>query len=176
MKVILPDSLVLTQNVEYVVDLSTGNKFDFDAACDIGLIDVNSKKYFDTRKNKPLTLFEALEKNYIVMKDELGTNYDEDDVGAYGNARLTKQDLKTLFNPKTGNQIPVQKATELGKKEKFFEILIECFFVSLTFETEKIDRIFFNIENFSKCYIRIEALKNLKTIIVKYYVLRFHFV
>lgn len=112
--IILPDSLCLTQNVQYVVDTSTGNKFDFDAACDIGLIDVNSKRFYDTRRNKPMSLFDALEKNFIVMKDELGTNYDEEDLGVDHNARLKRKDLKTLFNPKTGNQVPVQKAIQLG--------------------------------------------------------------
>lgn len=117
--IILPDSLYLTQNVQYVVDTSTGNKFDFDAACDIGIIDVNSKSFIDTRRKKPIPLFEALEKNLIVMKDELGTNYDEEDLAIDPNARLKRQDLKTLFNPKTGNQVPVQKAIDLGKFDFF---------------------------------------------------------
>lgn len=123
--VILPDSMCLTQNVEYVLDLNTGNKFDYDAACEIGLIDVNSKKYYDTRTNKAINLFEALEKNYIVMKDELSTNYDENEKNVSTIRKLTKADLKTLFNPRTGNQVPVSKAVELGIYDKARNVYVD---------------------------------------------------
>lgn len=114
--VILPDSLCLTQNVQYVLDLNTGNKFDFEAACEIGLIDVKNRKYFDSRANKSISLFEALSKDYIVMKDELGNNYDEQNLDAQEGLRqkISASDLSTMFDPESGEQVSIKKAQELG--------------------------------------------------------------
>ncbi|CAF0712708.1 unnamed protein product [Brachionus calyciflorus] len=112
--IILPDSLSLTQNVLYVLDLNTGNKFDFDAACEIGLIDVKNKTFYDTQRSRSISLFEALEKNYIVMKNELYTNYDQDELDEMDTNRISYLDLTTIFDPSSGLQINVKKAIEKG--------------------------------------------------------------
>lgn len=115
--VILPDSLNFTQNVEYVIDLKTGNKYNFAKACDIGIIDVRNKKFLDTRTSQSISLFEALGKNYILMKDELNNNY-EDEESSYKNIpepkKLTHLDISTVFDPKSGEQISIEKAIKLG--------------------------------------------------------------
>lgn len=122
--VILPDSTNLTQNVEYVVDLKTGHKCDFETACDRGIIDVRGKRFCDTRTQQSISLFEALGKNYIIMKNELSTNYDADLIDNEEDEpvkkakskpkKLTHRDISSVFNPKTGEQISVEKAEKLG--------------------------------------------------------------
>ncbi len=115
--VILPDSLNLTQNVEYVIDLKTGNKYDFDTACDMGIIDVRNKKFYDTRTSQSISLFDALGKNYIQMKNELNNNYEDEDNDFTKLAnlkKLTNADISTVFNPNTGEQISIEKAARLG--------------------------------------------------------------
>ncbi len=163
--VILPDSLILKQNVKYVIDLKSNLHLDYEVACDLNIIDVTSRTYLDTITNKKLNLFEALKKNYIVMREELYTNY-EDTFMLYDNIdeathtqlklkkqqqqqqqeqqqlrkksvslssftslsdssfnrgntpQLTSKDIVTLFNPHTGEQVPVWEAIELGLYDK----------------------------------------------------------
>ena len=127
--VILPDSLNLTQNVEYVVDLKNGTKFDFDTACDMGIIDVRNKKFFDTRTSASISLFEALGKNYIKMKDELTNNYEDEDNNDYMKdvfaKKMTYRDISTVFNPHTGEQISMDKAILEGLYNTKQEIYID---------------------------------------------------
>jgi hypothetical protein len=128
--VILPDSLYLTQNVQYVLDLSTGDRVDFDTACDMGIIDVRSKKFYDTRNGESLPLFEALGRNFIIMKDELNNNYDEDEPDYYpvltnDSKRLTKDDIKSVFSPNSGSQVSVEKAISLGLLNEKLNVYID---------------------------------------------------
>jgi hypothetical protein len=126
--IILPDSVALTQNVKYVVDLKTGNSVSFDVACQSGIIDVKKKLFCDTRSNTTMTLFEALNKNYIVMKEQLDKNYEDEeneqmngvtrDVnGSISNGTknaLTIAEISKVFDPSTGEQIAVDRAIQLG--------------------------------------------------------------
>lgn len=127
--VIMPDSLIFEQNVKYVLDLNTGNKFDFEAACEIGLIDVKNRTFFNTKLNKSISLFEALAKNYIVMKDELYTNYNQSEIDEENDNddqsnTISYLDLRSMFDPSSGIQISVKQALELGilSKDKQFYV------------------------------------------------------
>ncbi|RNA44606.1 microtubule-actin cross-linking factor 1-like isoform X4 [Brachionus plicatilis] len=121
--IIMPDSLTFEQHVLYALDLSTGNKFDFEAACQIGLIDVKNRTFFDTKLNKSISLFEALAKNYIVMRDELNTNYDQSQIDDHSNS-VSYLDLKSMFDPSSGVQITLRQALDLGilSKDKQFYV------------------------------------------------------
>ena len=126
--VIMPDSIIFEQNVLYVVDVNTGNKLDFEAACEIGLIDIKHKTFKDTKSNKSISLFEALAKNYIVMKDELNTNYNQSEIDnddEYDDShQITYLDLKSMFDPSSGIQVTIKKAIELAilSKNKLFYV------------------------------------------------------
>jgi hypothetical protein len=126
--VILPDSVAnLTQNVRQVLDLATGERVDFELACRTGLIDLKKRRYVDMRggRRRSMSLFEALGKNYIVMRDELATNYDEDDededddnqdgeVGKKKKSKLTVEDIASVFDPSSGEQCSLDVAVQLG--------------------------------------------------------------
>jgi len=121
--VILPESLILKQNVKYVIDLKSNLRLDYEVACDMGIIDVNTKLYLDTNSGIKLNLFEALKKNYIVMKEELYSNYEDilydniDETNLFNKSSTTtynSNDIVTVFNPVSGEQIPISKAVELG--------------------------------------------------------------
>jgi hypothetical protein len=122
--VILPDSVAnLTQNVQSVLDLATNRRVDFELACRTGLIDLRSRRFVDSRGNKSrtLSLFDALGKNYIVMRDELANNYadaneesdgENDDEGS--KTRLTLKDIASVFDPNTGEQCSLEYALQIG--------------------------------------------------------------
>jgi hypothetical protein len=125
--VILPDSIHLTQNVQHVLDLKSNEKLDFDLACDLNIIDLNQRKYLDTRTNKHMSLFEALSKNYIKMREEIATNYQDYDFNSSKsgsqmkindnykiNNALSLSNISTVFNPNTGEQIDLNNALKLG--------------------------------------------------------------
>ncbi len=120
--VILPDSHLKTQNVKYVLDLKTGDRLTLDEACNKGIIDVFSRVYIDTRNGRKINLFEALGKFYIVMKEELYTNYSDIEDASENNQncfkKLDQSDILTVFNPKTGEQVNVDKAISLGLYDK----------------------------------------------------------
>jgi hypothetical protein len=130
--VILPDSVAnLTQNVQSVLDLATNTRVDFEMACRMGIIDLKNRKFIDSRGNRhrSLSLFEALGKNYIVMRDELVNNYadendeesgdDEDQNRPSGSNKsrktaLTLEDIASVFNPNTGEQCSLEHAIQIG--------------------------------------------------------------
>ncbi len=110
--VILPDSLILKQNVKYVIDLKSNLHLDYEVACDLNIIDVASRTYLDTITNKKLNLFEALKKNYIVMREELYTNY-EDTFMLYDNideATHTQLKLKKQNNNNSKSSSSYEKS------------------------------------------------------------------
>jgi hypothetical protein len=125
--VILPDSLFLTQKVKYVIDLKTGKRLDFDHACQCGIVDVFNRIYLDTRSNEKMSLFEALGKYYIVMKDDesddKAPNIYPKEVNVesvhkttlnQSKKKLGENDIVTLFNPHTGEQIGMNEAKQIG--------------------------------------------------------------
>ncbi len=111
--VFLPDSHLKTQNVKYVLDLKTGERLSLDEACSRRIIDVFNRVYIDTRDGSKINLFEALGKFYIVMKEQLYTNYSDAEDHKLGHA-----DILTVFNPKCGEQVNVDKAIALGLYDK----------------------------------------------------------
>ena len=131
--VILPDSVGhLTQHVDYVVDLGVGGRrVSFDEACRVGLIDTRHRRYLDKRRTppKPITLFEALARNLIVMREELANNYadssssDADEEKENRRRRRKRrgkkkkplaEDIASVFNPATGEQCELSEAVRLG--------------------------------------------------------------
>ena len=116
--VILHDSPNLMQNVKYVIDLKTGKRLDFDTACKRGIIDVFNRLYVDTRTNKKINLFEALGKFYIIMNEEVSSDDERPKLKAKKSSlakkKLTESDIVTFFNPRTGDQISINEAKQIG--------------------------------------------------------------
>ena len=111
-----------------------------------------NRLFLDTRTNKKIKLFEALGKSYIVMKEELYNNYEDsqikninlksdiyllkdntlkskqNDVKLIQNfeQQIQQHDILTIFDPRTGNQIDLNKAIEIGlfepKTNKYIDI------------------------------------------------------
>lgn len=106
----------------------------------LGIIDVFNRLFLDTRTNKKISLFEALGKYYIVMKAELYNNYEDnqienldlkpdknllqDNIKKWEKSEIHltesfEQDPKqneiiSVFDPRTGEQIQLNKAIEMG--------------------------------------------------------------
>jgi hypothetical protein len=132
--IILPDSPKLITEVKYVIDLENNEKIDFDEACHRGIVDTKNRLFLNTLNNQTMPLFEALRLKYIRMRDDLVTNYGEesientsdsenDDADDDDDNNLSHRHLLTVFDPKIGQQIPINKVcfilnSKLSKKNK----------------------------------------------------------
>jgi hypothetical protein len=92
---------------------------------------VRNKRFVDTRDKSTLTLFEALTQNYIIMKDELNDNYQDDPfdkkkkADKRKNGIVTHHDILSMFNPMTGVQISVAKAIDAGIYDRRLNVYID---------------------------------------------------
>lgn len=113
--VILPDSECLVKNIDYAIDVASGNRLSFKEAIDRGVVNTRERLFKNTETKKLISLFDALKDGLIAIADsdheynETNDYIDDDQIN-----ELTENDLKTVFNPITGEQIPIWRGKELG--------------------------------------------------------------